>query len=208
MRNGRRFAIAAVSLLALVAAGGKTIQVLERLVPDQPKKQVVGYSVEGGSYRFSDTRFSVVATPLDRAGLATYYRARGLENPFVHFPEEANYVFFNVRFENFQKDETVEFSPGSSMFGNSNPLDETRMYQLFYKEAGSEAKLAAVGRTFFLKNLRLPPGEWIERLVGFQYDDPYKTKKISLVFTSILMGPEGVTVEFPFRAEFRKEKAE
>ena len=190
--------------LALLAS--RTIYVLEGLTPEIQRKPVQGYTTEGSSFHYRDGRIAVTATPLLSPDHEAFYAQHELTNPFAHFPVEANYVFFKIRIENLQKADNVEFSPGSVMFGNSNALDDIAVYQLFYKEKDGEALLAAAGKTLFLKNLRLPAGQWIERLMVFQYDDPYKTKKIPLIMSNILMGREGLDVEFPFLTHFRKER--
>jgi hypothetical protein len=207
MMNRRVLTIALASLVVpLVLLAARTIYVLDGLTPEVQKKPVQGYSTEGSSFHYRDGRIAVTATPLFANDLDGFYAQHGLTNPFAHFPVEANYVFFKIRIENLQKTDNVEFSPGSVMFGNSNALDDIAVYQLFYKEDKGEALLAAAGKTLFLRNLRLPAGQWIERLMVFQYDDPYKTKKIPLIMSNILMGREGLDVEFPFLTHFRKEK--
>jgi hypothetical protein len=77
---------------------------------------------------------------------------------------------------------------------------------MFYKETDGEERLAAAGKSFYFKSLHLPPGQWIERLMIFQYDELYQQKKVSLVLSSILLGREGVDLEFPFLTTFKKEK--
>jgi hypothetical protein len=192
-------------LLSLLAGATSKTYIIERLEPDPPKK-AAQYSAEGGGLRYRDARLDVAAVPLLGEARSSYFTSRGVVDPFDSPALEPNYVLFRVRLENLMKDEALEFSPGSAMFGNSNALDEIGVYQLFYKEVDGEARLAAAGKTLFLRHLRLPPGEWIERLMVFQYDDPYPTKKITLVLSSILLGRDGVDLEFPFRASYRKEK--
>ena len=192
-------------LLALVAGASSKIYIIERLEPDPPKK-VAQYSAQDGGLRYRDPRLDVTAAPLLGEERAAYFAARGVADPFASPVLEPTYVLFRVRIENLMKDEALEFSPGSAMFGNSNAMDEIAVYQLFYKEPDGEARLAAAGKTLFLRHLRLPPGQWIERVMVFQYDDPYPTKKIALILSSILLGRDGTDLEFPFRASYRKEK--
>ena len=202
-------------LLALVLAAflvplgaSQTVQVLQDLRPEVKKKLPAGYAVEGITYSFQDKRFSISATPLTPLAREAYYAKMKLKDPFADATPAAGYIFFLIRIENRQKDGMLFFSPGNVMFGDMNPVDEIAMYQLFYRLPEADAKLDAAGRSFFLRDLHLPPGLWIERLMVFQYDDPYPTKKINLALTSILLGGEGLDVNFPFIAKFKKEKVE
>ncbi len=205
MSKMARFLPLAVLLLpAALAASSKYI--LSGLSPEVSKKAPQGYAVEGQTYHFRDARLDVRVTPLGPGEREAFFSSRGLTDPFRGLPADLNYIFFKVRIENLQKADTVEFSPGSSMFGNSNSVDEIAMYQLLYKEQDGDARLAAAGKGFFMRSLHLPPGQWIERLMAFQYDDPYKTKKIILVMSSILLGRDGLDLEFPFAATYVKEK--
>lgn len=205
MTKGATAAASSAILFALAAGAATKIYIIEKLEPDPPKK-VAQYSAEPGGLRYRDARLEVVAAPLLGEARSSYFASRGLSDPFASPALEPTYVLFRIRIENLMRDEALEFSPGSAMFGNSNPLDEIAVYQLFYKEPDGEARLAAAGKTLFLRHLRLPPGEWIERLMVFQYDDPYPTKKITLILGSILLGRDGIDLEFPFRASYRKEK--
>lgn len=205
MAKRRRFLLMA-AILFPVALAASSKYVLTGLAPEVTKKPVPGYTAEGSTFRFRDSRIQVNVTPMGPAERAAYFSSKGLPDPFYGIPADLNYVFFKIRIENLQKEDNVEFSPGSTMFGNSNSVDEIAMYQLLYKEQDGDARLAAAGKAFYLRNLRLPPGQWIERLMAFQYDDPYKTKKIALIMSSILMGREGIDLEFPFAATYVKEK--
>jgi hypothetical protein len=40
----------------------------------------------------------------------------------------------------------------------------------------------------------------------FQYDETYQQKKVVLVLSSILLGRDGLDLEFPFLTTFKKEK--
>ncbi|MGC8723783.1 MAG: hypothetical protein ACP5VF_07910 [Acidobacteriota bacterium] len=206
----KRHVLLALALAAsLVPLGAsQTVQVLQDLRPEVKKKLPAGYAVEGLTYSFQDKRFSISATPLTPLAREAYYAKRKLKDPFADATPAAGYIFFLIRIENRQKTDMLYFSPGNVMFGNMNPIDEIAMYQLFYRLPEANAKLDAAGRSFFLRDLHLPPGLWIERLMVFQYDDPYPTKKINLALTSILLGGEGLDVNFPFIAKFKKEKVE
>jgi|YelNatPaOPRAMG01_1025707.scaffolds.fasta_scaffold63744_2 hypothetical protein len=202
-------------LLALVLAAvlvplwaSQTVQVLQDLRPEVKKKLPAGYSAEGLTYSFQNQRLSISATPLTPLAREAFYAKKGLQDPFADATPAAGYIFFLIRIENRQKTEMLYFSPGAVMFGDMNPIDEIALYQLFYRLPNADAKLDAAGRSFFLRDLHLPPGMWIERLMVFQYDDPYPTKKINLALTSILLGGEGLDVNFPFIAKFEKEKVE
>jgi hypothetical protein len=204
----RRKAAAACLLLVLgvSAWASRKIYILEHLSPDLKKKQSRGYSAEGNGFHFRNKALDVRVEPMTGNELQAYYRAQGVLDPFADFPPEANYVFFRLRIENLGKSDNLSFSPQGAMFGSDGALDDIGLYQLFYKENDGERRLAAAGKTLFLKNLYLPAGYWIERLLVFQYDNPYPTKKISLILSNILTGKEGLDLEFPFRADFRKEK--
>lgn len=207
MKTRAPHAIAAVLALVVVAAWAKSINILTDLTPVEPKKGDVGISVEGKGYHYRDKRIDVRVQYLTPGERLAWYQQRGVSDPFAGFvlPQE-NYVFFKVRFENLQREETVEFTPGSSMFGTSNLVDETAVYELFYKESDGETRLAAAGKTLFLKALHLPPGEWIERILLFKYDEEHQQKKVVLIMSNILLGHEGVDLEFPFNTTFKKEK--
>lgn len=197
---------AAVTLLATLALPATTLYLLTGLKPRPPKRPDPSLRVEGRCYVYRNPRLELRVEPLDPAGRADFFSQRGLTDPFAGFPPEDNYVAFRVRFENLSKDEPLTFSPVSTLFGNSAALDEVRLYETFYREKDGEKKLEAVGKTLFVKTLTLPPGTFIERLLVYQYDDPYPVRTIPLIFASILLGRESLDLELPFEATFQKEK--
>jgi hypothetical protein len=203
---GRWKALAAVTVLAALAVPAGTLYLLTGLKPRPPKRPDPNLRVEGRAFVYRNAQLELQVEPLDPAGRADFFSRRGFEDPFAGFPPEDNYVAFRVRFENLSKDEPLTFSPVSTLFGNSAALDEVRLYQTFYREKEGEKKLAAVGKTLFVKTLSLPPGTFIERLLVYQYDDPYPVRTIPLVFGSILVGRESLDLELPFEATFHKEK--
>jgi hypothetical protein len=203
---GRRFWIAALTMVTVAAIASQTIQVLVNLAPDAKAKLPKGIRVEGPTFVVDDPRLEVRVTALDEAGRKDFFSGLGLADPFRDVLAEENYVFFKVRFENRHKEEDLSFSPVNTMFGNSASLDEVRLYQTFYRDKAGQEKLAAAGRGLFVKILILPPGSHIERLLVYQYDDPYPVRKIPLIFGGILLGREGMDLELPFRATFKKEK--
>jgi hypothetical protein len=208
MRQKSPLALAAlVALVTAVALVAKTINILEDMTPEAPKKPIPGYSAEGRSAHYRDQRLDVRASFLPAGERAAWYAEKGMGDPFAAFlrPEE-NYVFFRVRFENLQKVENVEFSPGSSMFGTANLVDDIAVYELLYKETDGEERLACAGKALFLKPLHLPPGQWIERLLVYKYDESYQMRKVPLVLSNILLGREGIDIEFSFLPTFKKEK--
>ncbi len=204
--NKRAVAVCILLVLSVSAWASRKICILQGLTPDVKKVDSKNLTVEGGGFHYRDKRVDVRLTPLTGRELEAYYEAQGVSDPFTGFPPEANYVFFKLRIENLQKSGDLTFSPQGAMLGSDGTLDDIGLYQLFYRETDGDQKLAAAGKTLFLKNLYLPAGYWIERLLVFQYDNPYPTKKLTLIMSNILMGKDGLDLEFPFRADFKKEK--
>lgn len=196
----------AVGISSVVVLSAKTLNILQDLVPEPTKKPQPGYFIEGKAYHYRDKRLDVRVSYLTADERRAWFEGRETKDPFAALRAEDNYAFFKVRFENLQKDENVEFTPGSSMFGTGNLVDDITVYQMFYKETDGEERLASAGKSFYFKALHLPPGQWIERLMLFQYDELYQQKRVSLVLSSILLGREGVDLEFPFLTTFKKEK--
>ena len=165
-----------------------------------------GIAVEGNGYRFTAGDVDVRVEPLTDEQRAAFCREQGVEDPFGALRKGESYVFFKVRFENRRKEGDLVFSPQAAMFGNGLAFDEIKVYQYFYRDKDADAILASAGKVLFLKNLVLPPGYHLERLLMFQYDDPYPVKKISLIIGSLMAGQDGLDLEFRFRATYRKEK--
>jgi len=196
-----------IPLLLLTAAlAAESVHLLVALEPNPPRKPPEGYSVEGGIYRFQNELFKVEAEHLTADARSAYYGARGLDDPFVGLVEYDNLFVIRVRLENLHKSETLHMQPGMVSIGNCLVQDETQVYQLFYRMTDGEKRLEAAGKTLFHRPLALPPGEWIERLFLFHYDDPYPVRRISLVISNLMFGNDALEVEFPFRARFEKEK--
>jgi len=196
----------AVGVSSAVVLSAKTLNILQDLVPQPQKKPEPGYSIEGKTHHYRDSRLDVRVTYLTPDARRAWFGQRGVKDPFAVIRPEDNYAFFRVRFENLQKEDSVEFTPGSSMFGSANLVDDISVYQMFYKERDGEETLAAAGKTFYFRTLHLPPGQWIERLMLFQYDEAYQQKKVALVLSSILLGREGLDLEFTFLTTFKKVK--
>jgi hypothetical protein len=207
MRTRAARAIVVFLTLVVVAVSAKTVNILIDLVPVVPKKPDPGCTIQGKTIHYRDRRVDVQVEYLTPPDRFAWYQKRGEEDPFSGFllPQE-NYVFFRVRFENLQKEENVEFTPGSSMFGTANLVDDTAVYELFYKENDGDKRLASAGKSLYFKSLHLPPGEWIERLLMYKYDETYQQKTVVLVMSNILLGREGLDLEFPFTTTFKKEK--
>lgn len=212
MRKGTLRALAVLVVLAAAAPSAillsaRTLNILQDLVPEPQKKPEPGYFIEGKSYHYRDKRLDVRVTYLTPEERYAWFAQREVKDPFsAAIRPEDNYAFFRVRIENLQKEDSVEFTPGSSMFGTANLVDDISVYQMFYKESDGEERLAAAGKSFYFKALHLPPGQWIERLMLYQYDETYQQKKVVLVLSSILLGREGVDLEFPFLTTFKKVK--
>ncbi len=206
MRRATRWGLA-LAALAAVALSAKTINLLQDLLPEPSKKPEQGYTIEGRAFHYRDRRADVRVVYMRPEDRAAWFAQKGIKDPFGTFLQpEDNYVFFLVRFENLQKDETLEFTPGSSMFGSANLVDDITVYQMFYKESDGDQRLAAAGKAVFFKALHLPPGQWIERLMLFKYDESYQQKKVHLILSNILLGRDGLDLEFPFLTTFKKEK--
>lgn len=206
MLKKRAVAACFLLILGISAWASRKVYILEHLSPDAKKKQSEAYTVEGDGFHFRNKRVDVRIEPISGEALEAYFRKQGVQDPFEGLPPEANYVFFRLRIENLGKSEELTFSPQGAMFGSDGALDDIGLYQLFYREEEGDRRLSAAGKTLFLKNLYLPAGYWIERLLVFQYDNPYPTRKISLILSNLLMGKDGLDLEFPFRAQFKKEK--
>lgn len=206
MRLAKALAAALLAMAALAVAA-KSVNILMDLMPEPQKKAHEGYAVEGRAYHYRDKRLDARVAYLPPEDRAAWFAGHKIPDPFLGLikPED-NYAFFVVRLENLQAEENVGFTPGSAMFGTANLVDDITVYQMFYKESDGEARLAAAGKAFFFKPLYLPPGKWIERLLLFQYDEAYAAKKVPLVMSSILLGRDGIDLEFSFLATFKKEK--
>ncbi len=198
-----------VFLLAGVATllwAGRTLYVLESLTPKISRKPAKELSVEGKGFRFRNSWFELSVLPLAPSERSEFFRAKGLQDPFEDLKPEQNFVFLKVRFENLGKSDKLVFLPQGTLLGDSFPFDETRIYQLFYRGKEPDKRLAAAGKVLFMRNLVLPTGFWIERLMVFRYDDPYPVRRIRLTFSNILVGRKVFNVSFNFRAHFVKEK--
>ena len=152
----------AVGVPSLVVLSAKTINILQDLVPQPQKKPEPGYFIEGKSYHYRDKRLDVrvtYLTPEERYAWFASGRSRIRSRPLS---AGGQLRVFPRRIENLRKEDSVEFTPGSSMFGTANLVDDISVYQMFYKESDGEERLAAVGKSFSFKALHLPPGQWIE----------------------------------------------
>ena len=202
----KRIWILGLAFLSLAAWGGTTVQVLETLTPKAPKKADMGYSVEGNAWHYRDDKVDFRLAFLSADERAAFFHEKGVADPFTSFGLRENLILFRVRIENLTDGTPVEFSPTAAMLGNSLAFDETYIFQYLYKEPQVDEKMAAAGKTVFLSHLQLPPGKWIERLIVFKYDDPYSVRTLKFVVQGLMVGPDGLNLEFPFKANFRKEK--
>jgi len=204
--NRRRGLVLLLGLITLAVASKTTLYLLTDLEPKPPRKMEPEYSVEGGVYRFENADMKVEVEYMDKADRAAYYKGKDLSDPFQGLVMYDNLVTFRLRIENLDDAEDLNMSPGAAQMGNALVLDETTLYQMFYRMKDGEERLAAVGRTLFIKPLQLPPGLWIERLLLFQYDDPYPVRRMDLILSSILVGQNGTDVVLRYKAHFEKEK--
>ncbi len=201
----RRWILLPILLIGLGLAA-ETVRLLESLEPLPYHKEAEGYSVEGMVYRFENEHVAVEAEHLTTEQRGAYYDARKLDDPFVGLVEYDNLFVLRVRIENLHKSETLNMQPSTVSIGNCLVQDETHVYQLFYRMKDGDERLAAAGKTLFLRPLSLPPGTWIERLFLFHYDDPYSVRRLILVISNIMFGNDMVEVEFRFKSRFKKVK--
>lgn len=206
MKTRKSAVIFVLALVALTAWAGRTFYVLDSMTPKADAKLQVGLTVKDGGFQFRNKVFKLTVIPMRRESRQAYYREKKLPDPFESLRGDENMVFFKVRIENLQKSGKLAFSPRNTIMGNSMPFDEIKVYQLLYRARDSDKLLASAGKTFFFRNLVLPAHTWIERLMLFQYDDPYKTRNINLIFGSVATDRESFDVIFPFKAHFVKEK--
>ena len=192
-------------LVALSAWAGGTL-VLESLAPELPKKAPEGYSLQGEVHHYRDSRLDVQVAYLAVAERVRYFAMKELPDPFATVLPAENLILIRMRLENLQKEGAVEFSPTATMLGESLAFDDTFVYQFLYKEKDADAKLSAAGKTMYLRHLSLPPGTWIERLLAFQYDDPYSAKRLILQIGGVSTGQEAVDLAFSFKTTFKKVK--
>lgn len=203
----RRWGIAALlAALGIAAAASTTIYVITEMTPDIRKKPEAGYSAEGKIYRYANKDLACEVEVLLAEARGAYFRSKGYEDPFRDLASSEDFFVVRARFENRMAEHSLTMMPGSVMFENCTVRDETHLYQLFYIKSDGEKRLEAAGAVFYLKQLDLPPGQWIERLFLFQYDDPYRTKRMRLVISNLLAGDRQHDVEFPFIAKYKKEK--
>ncbi len=207
MRRFRPFSVATAALAAaLLLAAGQTLLRLDGFDPLPPKKLPPGYEVRGSGYHVRNDQLDVVVEPLMLKDMPAYYEARGLKNPFYDIPPLMNYFFVRLRIENLSGKTTLEFLPTNVIFENSMAKDESRVYETFYGMEDGEARLDTLGKTLFLKPLFLPPGQWIERLLFFEYEEPIPTKRMSLVLANLALGKTRTDLVFPYRGRFIREK--
>jgi hypothetical protein len=198
--------LAPLLALAVTAAASTTIYVITEMTPDIGRGANDGYSAEGGIFRYANKEMACEVEVLLAEARGAYFRSKGYEDPLRDLTSSEDFFAVRARFENRMTEHNLTMMPGSVMFENCNVRDETHLYQLLYMKSDGEKRLEAAGAVLYLKQLDLPPGTWIERLFLFQYDDPYKTKRMKLVISNILAGEKQHDLEFPFIARYKKEK--
>ncbi len=206
MNKRRLIAVAVILLTALALAGRESLVILESFTPNPPKKMPKGLEVQGLGYHLRNSDLDVTVQPLFLPEAAQYYKEHGVSNPFYDIPKEMNYFFFKVRLENLTKKETLEFLPTNSVMESCMAKDESTVYETFYKFEDGDARLAALGKTLFMKPLMLPPGQWIERLLFFEYDDTMTAHRMTLILANVAVGRDQYNLEFPYRAKFTRER--
>lgn len=195
-----------VLALAISASAATTLYVLDQLTPEISKNPEPGYSASEGVYRFENKSLKCEVEHLNAEARGAYFSKRGYGDPLKGLASENDLFVVRVRIENLLADGNIVMSPASVMFENCTVRDQTHLYQLLYLRPDGEKRLEAAGAVFYLNQLDLPPGTWIERLFLFEYDDPYPTKHMKLVIANLLGGEQQWDLEFPFVAKFRKEK--
>ncbi len=207
LRSRRFHLFVAIGLLAAVTlAGRQTLVILDGFTPNPPKKIPRGLEVRGLGYHFRNEQIDATIEPLFLSDMGRYFQERGLKNPFYDIPKEMNYFFFKVRIENLSKGQTLEFLPTNSIMESCIAKDESAVYETFYKLEDGDVRLAVLGKALFLKPLFLPAGQWIERLLFFEYDDTMAARRMTLVLPNIAVGQNQYELQFPYRAKFSKEK--
>jgi hypothetical protein len=180
---------------------------LQEITPDEKAiKKSENYKIEGKTFKFQSTRVKIEVEPLLIKDISSYFKSKGLENPFEDVPEGFNYIFFRARIENLSKDVALDFSPSMVILNDMVSKDDSTVYEMFYDKKNGEKYLDILGKTIFFKPLSLPPKMWIERLLFFEYEDIVSTKRFLLTFSDLTQGREIFEVSFPFRAKFIKEK--
>lgn len=196
-------------LVSLALLAGSVYYRLDSIIPNEKAaKKKKNVEIRGNTFRYQSNLLKLEAEPLLLKDLGGYYAKKGLINPFEEVPEAYNYVFIRVRIENMSKEKTLDFSPASATLDGFLSRDDTTVYEMFYDEPGAEKKLEILGKTLFLKPLSLPPRNWIERMLFFEYDDPFPTGKMTLAISNLTVGKEIIEITFPFRSKFVREKKE
>lgn len=173
---------------------------------EKATKKTKKLKIENNIYKYESKRIKVEVEPFLLKDIGKYYSERNMLNPFDETPEGFNYIFFRVRIENLSKETNLEFSPSSTILNEMLSKDDTTVFEIFYDKPNGEKKLEIIGKTLFFKPLTLPPGQWIERLIFFEYDLVVPTRKMVLIMSNITIGKEMFEFEFPFKTKFVKEK--
>jgi hypothetical protein len=199
--------VLALALICAAAFAAARLPVLESLVPDPPKKQIIpGLEIKGNGYHVRGEFADVEVEPLLLSAVGGWYAARGIQNPFGDFPAPMNYILLRVRLENLSKEDTLEFLPTQCTFDSCLAKEETAVYETFYSLPGGEKRLEVLGKTLYLKPLMLPPGEFIERLVWFEYDEPFAVKRMTLSLAGVSSGRTRMDLQFSYRAHYAKKQ--
>lgn len=195
-----------VSAFAISAAAATTLYVLTEMTPEISKNPEPGYSASGGIYRFENKSLRCEVEFLTPEARGAYFKKNGFQDPLAGLASESDFFAVRARFENLMAEGALTMSPNTVIFENCTVRDQTHLYQLLYLRPDGEKRLEAAGAVFYLSQLNLPPGTWIERLFLFQYEDPYPTKRMKLVIANLMGADQQWDMEFPFIAKFRKEK--
>lgn len=195
-----------IIIVPIMVLSAVKVYVISEIRPNQNKvKKSKTIKVENNMFVFCSKKARIEVEPFLLKDVDKYFSQKGLKNPFEGVDEGFNYIFFRIKIENKSKEDELEFSPSSVVFGEALSKDDTSIYQLFYQDKDGEKKLETIGRTFFLRPLRLPPKMWIERLIMFEYDENVPIKRSELILSNISIGKEIFEVVFPFEIKFKKE---
>lgn len=200
-------ALALVLALSLGAVSGE-LPIVQSLTPAPPSKMPENITLEGRVYHMRSQTVDVQVEAFLLPEVGPWFEGRGLKNPFFDIPMAMNYILVRVRFENLSATETLEFVPTASAFDSCLAKDEAKIFETFYVLSEGEARLAVLGKSLYLKPLMLPPGQWIERLILFEYDEPFPVKRMTFSLSGVGMGRDRIDMAFPYRAGYGKKPKE
>lgn len=195
-----------IIIVPIMVLSAVKVYIINEIKPNQNRvKKSKTIKVEENMFIYNSKKIRIEVEPYLLKDIGRYFSQKGFKNPFYDVDEGLNYIFFRIKIENKSNEDELEFSPSSAVFGEALSKDDTSIYQLFYQDKEGEKKLETIGKTFFLRPLRLPPKMWIERLIMFEYDENVPIKRSDLILSNISIGKEIFEIIFPFEIKFKKE---